>query len=196
MYRISIREQSWLQVARMLYERMPVVDQKELIEQIPNLDELDKQSQIIESILKLVEIEAFRLERIGKGLPDISEEQISGLYQRPILYGSLVSSLINTKDQPFSIDKQSAFQYIYRKIQEEVKTKKEKPLEVHVSEEMFEKLLIEMRETKTSSISEEVQENLNEVMKTKEYEGFVVLIMGCSVTSDADIKDQKISFLY
>lgn len=196
MYRISTREQAWIQVARLLFARMPVVDQKELTEQIPGLGELDKQSQIIEAILKLVEIEAFRLERIGKGLPDISEQQISKLYQNPILYGSLISSLINMKDQPFGVDKQSAFQYIYRRIQEEVKIKREKPLEVHVSEKMFEKLLIEMKETKINSIPEEIQENFNEIIKTKEYEGFVVLIMGCSVTCDADIEDQKISFLY
>lgn len=196
MYRIPIREQSWLQVARMLYERMPSADQKDMLEQIPGLGELDKQSQITEAILKLVEIEAFRLERVAKGMPDISEEQISRLYGGPLLYASLISSLVDLKDQPFSVDKQSAFQYIYRKIQEEVRAKREKPLEVHVSEQMFEKLLKELKETKINTISEEIQENLEEVMGTKEYEGFVVLIMGCSVTCDADIKDQRVAFIY
>ena len=196
MYRISTREQSWINVAKTLYGRMPIKDQEELLEQIPGLSELDKQSQIIESILKLVEIEAYRLERIGKNLPDISEKQISNLYRGPILYGSLVSSLINTADNPFSVNKQSAFQYIYRKIQEEIKKKQEKPIEVLVSTQMFEKLLLELRETKINVVSEELQENLNEIITTKEYEGFVVLILGCSVICDADIEDQKISFLY
>jgi hypothetical protein len=196
MYRIPVREQSWLQVARMLYERMPSADQQDMLEQIPGLGELDKQSQITEAILKLVEIEAFRLERIGKGLPDISEEQISRLYGGPLLYASLISSLVNLKDQPFSVDKHSAFQYIYRRIQEEVRVKREKPLEVHVSEQMFEKLLKELKETKINTIPEEIQENLDEVLGTKDYEGFMVLIMGCSVTCDADIKDQKVSFIY
>ena len=196
MYRIPIREQSWLQVAGMLYERMSPADKQDMLEQIPGLGELDKQSQITEAILKLVEIEAFRLERIGKSLPDISEEQIKRLYAGPLLYASLIGCLVDLKEQPFSVDKQSAFQYIYRKIQEEVRVKRTKPHEVHVSEQMFEKLLKELKETKINAIPEEIQEDLNEVMGTKEYEGFAVLIMGCSVTCDADIKDQKVSFIY
>ena len=106
MYRISIREQSWLRVAQILYERMSPVDKQSMLEQIPGLDELDKQSQITEAILKLVEIEAFRLERVGKSLPDISEEQIKRLYSGPLLYASLVDSLMDLKEQPFTVCQQ------------------------------------------------------------------------------------------
>jgi len=186
-YTIPTREIAWITIARLLFERMSNKDQAKLIEQIPGLSENDFDTQINEAILKLVEVEAFQIERLHKKLPDISEEELNVLYRSPIYYGSLVGCLISSEES-------STFRYLYKKIRDTIRASDEVPELAEISKEMFEKLLIDILENHSERMSKASIDQIKQVLKLKDFHNFAITILGCEVVATSEILEDDLVF--
>ena len=89
---LSIREQAWLKVALSLFQNLPEEMQARMIQAYPQ-NEKANCKEPYPLILKLVEIEAFNLERLKKNLAPLDENEVKALYQGSMTWGSLLEAM-------------------------------------------------------------------------------------------------------
>ena len=96
------RERAWMTLARDLFAALPQESQQILLKSIPEDCELLQAYGLSDTdavILKLVEVRAFEVGSVDKGL-ELSVDEKIDLYREPMIWGSLVEQLAFLHENP------------------------------------------------------------------------------------------------
>lgn len=186
MYELPLRERAWLTVARSLFEKIPQETKLMLASEANiNLSVTDSDAVII---LKLVEIEAFILERKLKNLEELSPEELDTLYKEQLLWGSLLSSLTATEElQPET----SALSLLKYQILQWLEI--HPPTLVRVSESLFHSAIEEVLQF--ANFSDAERKVYTEAINTQNYTSVRLGVFGCTIIADSSLKSGEIQFM-
>jgi hypothetical protein len=186
---IPLREKAWLLVAKSLYDKLPeyVKDNLQNNVQVPSeLSKLDKASA---AILKLVEIEAFNLERNLKNLGTLEEPELKQLYMNEILWGSLMSVI---KDESVEFQAPTAIERLRHHIA--MWCANHPPTYVHVSPTFFHQLIEQML-IRDPEAPGEIKQMFIYAMANKDYQNLSLTVDRCIIMCQPELSGDTIQFV-
>lgn len=168
---------------------MPEHFKEQLQNNIQLPSELNQVDRISASILKLVEIEAFSLERNLKNLSALEEDEFKQLYMGEILWGSLMSAL---KDETEEFKSPTAIDKIRHHIA--MWCAGHPPTYVHVSPTFFHQLIEEML-IRDPEAPDEIKQMFIYAITHKDYQNLSLTIDRCMVMCQPELSGDTIQFV-